>query len=309
MKDKFTHLNLPAGTIRLAVTSRCNMDCFYCHNEGQDKKKLFDLDFDSFKTIIDVSEKFGLRGISFSGGEPFLNKDFPKMIEHVVNMDLPKIDICTNGILVREYIGLLKTSKNINLVIGIDTCNPEKISKQSKIGKTFEYIEQNIKIIKEQRVSFSINTVYSGKNSKEVYEIAEYCKKNEINIRIIEMDTYQHIADSKVSPLFGTFIKKMAEHFDLDLGYAHPGKGFYSRHSNGSEIYFYHSKCHIRDCINCGRCHFRIDAAGQAIPCYSRNFKIPLLKNDSEESYANFLSAIYNLGISPEEEKKGTIKL
>jgi len=309
MKDKFTHLNLPAGTIRLAVTSRCNMDCFYCHNEGQDKKEFLDLDYDSFKKIIETSGKFGLRGVSFSGGEPFLNKDFPKMVEHVVNMALPKIDICTNGILVREHIDLLKTSKNINLVIGIDTCDSKKISKQSKIGKTFKYIEQNIKLLKEQGITFSINTVYSGKNSGEVYEIAEYCKKNEIDIRIIEMDTYQYIADSKVSPLFGVFIKKMSEHFDLDLGYAHPGKGFYSRHSNGSEIYFYHSKCHIRDCFNCGRCHFRIDAAGQAIPCYARNCKISLLKNDPEESHANFLLSIYNLGISPEKEKKGRPKL
>lgn len=30
---------LANGKIRLIVTAKCNLDCFYCHNEGQAKRR------------------------------------------------------------------------------------------------------------------------------------------------------------------------------------------------------------------------------------------------------------------------------
>jgi molybdenum cofactor biosynthesis enzyme MoaA len=32
---------LAANKIRLIVTGKCNLDCFYCHNEGQVKEDTF----------------------------------------------------------------------------------------------------------------------------------------------------------------------------------------------------------------------------------------------------------------------------
>ncbi len=307
MKDKFGFLNIPGGTIRLSITNRCNMDCFYCHNEGQEKNKIYDLSYAHFVQILDTAINFGLRGISFSGGEPLLNKDFNKMLKYAVCLGLPKIDICTNGILLQNYIDILKTSKNISLVIGVDTCRPDEISKQSRAGKPFSYIDQNLKLLKRKNITFCINTVYTRENKTEIYEIIEFCRKRHIDLRIIEMDTLKKISQCRISTDFKKFVTEVSNNYNFILGFFHPGKGFYSKHKNGAEIYFYYAKCHVRDCLNCAKCQFRIDSLGQAIPCYARNCKIPLICNDKEQSFQNFLYAIYNLGIPPEKEKEGIL--
>jgi cyclic pyranopterin phosphate synthase len=278
------------------------MDCFYCHNEGQDKYKRYDLSFADFENIVDIGLQFGLRSVSFTGGEPLLNPDIFKMIAYCEKIGLPKIDLCTNGILINKYIDQLKKVKNLALTIGIDTVDKEKISKQSKIGKKFSEIENNLFLLEKNKIKFSINSVYVCENFDDIVEMIEYCKENKFELRIIEMDTYKKITEEKISESFSEFIKKIEKEFYLKIGYMQPGKGFFGIHKNRARVNFYNAKCHSRDCLNCARCHFRIDSLGYAIPCYAKDLRIPLLVKNSETAKQNFLKAIYNLGIPPEKE-------
>lgn len=300
MKKTFNFLNLPGGTVRLAVTNRCNMNCFYCHNEGQDKDVYHDLTFDDFKKIMEVSQEHGMVGVSFTGGEPFINKDLPKMINWCVENKLKKVDICSNGILIPQNMELLKKSKNISIVIGIDRCDSDLISKQSDIGVKFSQIEKNIQLLKQNGIDFSINTVYTVSNKKQVLEIIEYCRKNDIDQRIIEEDKYEALSVGRISPEFMSFIDEVRDRYALELGYAEPGKGFFAYFDTHSKISFYHSKCHARDCLNCARWALRIDSWGRATPCYARDLRIPILGIPAKEMKQNYLQAIYNLGIPPE---------
>jgi len=303
MKNELNYLSIPNGGIRLSVTNACNMDCFYCHNEGQDKNKRCDLSFSDFKNIINTGSQFGLRSVSFTGGEPLLNSDIFKMIAYCEKIGLPKIDLCTNGILIDKYIDQLKKFKSLALTIGIDTIDKEKISKQSKIGKRFSEIEKALFLLDKNKIKFSINSVYADENFDAIIGMIKYCKENKFELRIIEMDTYKKITNEKISENFSEFIKKIQEKFDLKIGYMQPGKGYFGIHTNGVRVNFYNAKCHSRDCLNCARCHFRIDSSGFAIPCYAKDLRIPLLEKNPETAKHNFLKAIYNLGIPLEKEK------
>lgn len=46
----------------------------------------------------------------------------------------------------------------------------------------------------------------------------------------------------------------------------------------------------------------RIDADGNAIPCYAKKLRIPIVGLPKDKSYKNFLTALYNLGRSPESK-------
>ena len=224
------------------------------------------------------------------------------MIAYCEKIGLKKIDLCTNGILIDKYLDQLKKFKNLALTIGIDTVEKDKISKQSKFGKKFSEIEKKLFLLDKNRIKFSINSVYTGENFDDIIEVIKYCKENKFELRIIEMDTYKKITNEKISESFLEFIKKVEKQFDLKIGYMQPGKGFFGIHKNGSRVNFYNAKCHSRDCLNCARCHFRIDSSGFAISCYARDLRIPLLIKDPEVAKNNFLKAIYNLGIPPEKE-------
>jgi GTP 3',8-cyclase len=302
MKNELNYLSIPNGGIRLSVTNICNMDCFYCHNEGQNKNKRQDLSFIEFRKIIDIGLQFSLKNISFTGGEPLLNPDIFKMIACCKDVGLKKIDLCTNGISIDKYIDQLKKFRNLALTIGIDTVDKEKISKQSKIGKKFSEIEKNLFLLEKNKIKFSINSVYTGENFDDAIEMIKYCRENKFELRIIEKDTYKKITNDKISEIFSKFIKKVEKEFNLKIGYMQPGKGYFGIHSNKARVNFYNAKCHSRDCLNCARCHFRIDSSGFAIPCYAKDLRIPILGKKPETANKNFLKAIYNLGIPPEKE-------
>ena len=292
--NKYSHLNLPSGSLRVAVTNKCNMNCVYCHNEGQDKRFQEDMSFAVFAKIFDIAKKFGLRGISFTGGEPFLNKDLKKMVKYAIKNKLEKIDVCSNAILIKENLGILKMSKDISLAIGIDTIKEDEISKNSETGLPFKEIEENLFLLKSKKVKFSINTVYSG-NDKKTLEIIKYCLNYGFTLRVIELDTKEQDFMSGIK--FERFVKKAIKTLKVNSMTAYPVEDIYCKDANGTEIYFYNAKCHIRDCENCKKWTLRVNSLGEAIPCYAREEKYPI------SSENDFLRAIYNLGIPPEREK------
>jgi len=299
---KYNYLNIPGGVVRLSLTNQCNMNCFYCHNEGQNKTDNQYLSFKDFKFIAKLARKFGLIGFSLTGGESLLNPDFSKILHYIQKLNLKKVDVCTNGILIKKFLKVFSKTDNLDITIGLDRADANKISKQSPTGVLFKEIDKNIQLLKKEKIEVSINSVLTQNNIKVIYQVIEYARDNQIKIRIIEEDTFKHLTNKLMTDRFRNFIKKTIDKYKLtSLGYYHPGKGYFAKHSNKAKIYFYNAKCHSRDCFNCVRCHLRINAKGEVIPCYAnRSLTIPLLKNKAKAEN-NFLKALSMLGLSQEK--------
>jgi len=285
-------IRLPNGNIRISITGRCNMNCFYCHNEGQDKVLPKDLSCGDFVKIFNTAREFGLRKITITGGEPLLHKDFSAIIRYCAQSGLKKIGICTNGILIPRHIETLASMPVIEIAIGIDTCQPDKISKQSDQGILFRDLEKNLRLLKDRGVRFSINTVYAGWNENEVMDICAYCLGNGINLRIIELDTRRFITAETLTDGFADILNKVVGRFGLRKETLPLGKGFVGFDQRGVSVRFYDAYCHNRDCVHCAGWTLRVDANGQAIICYARNEKTPILAVVSETMRANFHKAL-----------------
>lgn len=288
-------LFLPNGNIRVSVTGRCNMNCFYCHNEGQDKTPAPDLAHDDFVRLFNTAREFRLKRITITGGEPLLHKDFPAIIRHCLRGGLKRIGICTNGSLIPRHIETLAASRTIEMAIGIDTCQADRISKQSDRGIRFRDLEKNLQLLRERDVRFSINTVYTGENKDEVMAICAYCLSQGINLRIIELDTRRFITPEPLTTGFVALLNEVISRFTLKKETLPLGKGFVGIDPQGVSVRFYDAYCHNGDCAHCAAWTLRIDAAGEAITCYAQNEKTPLLGEDTAEMSANFYQALLKL--------------
>lgn len=109
--------HLPLNTpfrITIAPTHFCNFKCFYCtHSSSEDDMKKIDfkkvnLTYDQFKKIAYQISEFPnkVKLIAFSGiGEPLINKELPKMIKLLRDLDVAeKIEIFTNGLLLNKEL-------------------------------------------------------------------------------------------------------------------------------------------------------------------------------------------------------------
>jgi len=68
--------------VRLSVTDKCNLRCFYCLPEGH---KDFEeagnrLSFDEIETVMAAFGELGVRRVRITGGEPLLRKDLPTLV-------------------------------------------------------------------------------------------------------------------------------------------------------------------------------------------------------------------------------------
>jgi molybdenum cofactor biosynthesis enzyme MoaA len=108
--------------VRASVSDRCNLDCVYCpKREGMENKVPARLR-GSILTTQDYCQNLsriarnGVEGVSFTGGEPTLNRDLPVLVQHARQV-FDRVELTSNGrFLVRmlpdiaPYLDVLKIS-------------------------------------------------------------------------------------------------------------------------------------------------------------------------------------------------------
>ncbi|MCF6174777.1 MAG: radical SAM protein [Victivallaceae bacterium] len=91
--DSQTATGEPRGRIALQslkelwinTGSLCNLSCPFCfENCSPTSKRLDQVTFDDVQPYIDQAVAIGVERISFTGGEPFINKDFIKILGYVL---------------------------------------------------------------------------------------------------------------------------------------------------------------------------------------------------------------------------------
>src|SRR3954468_2650508 len=89
-------------SLRISVTDRCNIRCFYCMpNENVRFRPRHEiLSFEEIERFVRVVSEIGVHRLRLPGGEPLVRADLPRLVELLAA--LPGIDdiaLTTNGIL------------------------------------------------------------------------------------------------------------------------------------------------------------------------------------------------------------------
>ena len=63
-------------SIRISVTQRCNLNCLYCHREGEILDRNTEMTPNEIQRIVSIAASFGIEKVKLTGGEPLLNSAF-----------------------------------------------------------------------------------------------------------------------------------------------------------------------------------------------------------------------------------------
>jgi cyclic pyranopterin phosphate synthase len=99
IKDKYQR---PIISLRISITNRCNVSCFYCHHDGI-LPKGYEMTVDEIYKILKIAKKIGIDKIRYSGGEPLIREDIVKIIEKTSSLNFKDISLTTNGTLLDKY--------------------------------------------------------------------------------------------------------------------------------------------------------------------------------------------------------------
>ena len=180
-----THDNL-----RISVTDRCNIRCFYCMPEENVKFEAREhvLTFEEIERFVRVAAGLGVRKLRITGGEPLVRKGLPALIEKL--SAIPGIDdlaLTTNGVLLAAQARDLYDAGLRRINIHLDTLDRErffKITRRDQLDKVLEGIEAC------RRIGFGpikINAV-AVRNLVEpdIVPLARFGRERGIEIRYIE---------------------------------------------------------------------------------------------------------------------------
>lgn len=104
--DRFGRLH---DNLRISVTDRCNIRCFYCMPEegGQYAPKQEILSFEEMARFTRIAVKLGIRKVRITGGEPLARKDLHKLIAQLNEIEgIEDIALTTNAVLLGRKSGV-----------------------------------------------------------------------------------------------------------------------------------------------------------------------------------------------------------
>jgi len=202
--DRFgrAHTNL-----RISVTDRCNIRCFYCmpHEDVQFKPRHELLSFEEIERFVRVTARLGVSKLRLTGGEPLVRAELTTLVAKLVAVPgIDEVAMTTNGILLAQHAAALKHAGLQRLNISLDAMDEdtfERIARRRGLDQVLAGIAE------AQRQGFRkirLNAVaIRGITEDEIIPLARFARQQGLELRFIEfmpLDAEQRWQDDQVLP-------------------------------------------------------------------------------------------------------------
>jgi len=175
--------------LRIAVTDKCNLRCFYCMpEEGIDfVKKAELLDYEEIIRLVKLVAKVGVSKIRITGGEPFLRKEIMGLIRSLSRIEgIDKIAITTNGTLTHKYLDELVTLGVTSFNLSIDSIDKDRFNEITR-RDYFEQVMECYHLMLSKNLDLKLNcVVMKDRNIQDIIPMVELSKTDDVSIRFIE---------------------------------------------------------------------------------------------------------------------------
>ena len=178
-------------SVRLSVTDRCNIRCFYCMPEVDaqfvPRERL--LSFEELERLARLLvRRAGVTDLRITGGEPLVRRELPVLIKKLASIEgLEDLSLTTNGILLADQAQALRDAGLKRLNISLDTLDEEifrKIARRDGLAKTISGIDAAISCGFE---SVKLNALaIKGISEPEVTRLVEFALERKVMLRFIE---------------------------------------------------------------------------------------------------------------------------
>ena len=150
-------------TLNCYITNACNLRCEHCFMRATTKYN-DELSLNDWKHILDDFVDNGGESVTFTGGEPMLNIDFPNIVKYAHGKGL-KVTVLSNGTLWREC-DIINLSPHISEIqISLDGFNENSNAKVRGAGH-FDHAVNTIIAFANNGVRTSVSTTFTLDCSK-----------------------------------------------------------------------------------------------------------------------------------------------
>ena len=175
--------------VRLSVTDRCDLRCFYCLPEdyrGDDEPEHW-LTFAEIERLIGAFVALGVRRVRLTGGEPLTRRGLPELASGLARIPgLLDLSLSTNAVGLTRHAEALHTAGVRRINVSLDTLRAERFQQITR-GKLDKVMRGLMTAKATGFAPVKINmVVMQGINDDEVEDMVDFCIEHDFTLRLIE---------------------------------------------------------------------------------------------------------------------------
>lgn len=259
--------------LRVSVTDRCDLRCFYCMSEDMTFLPKSDLlTLEELDRLCSAFIAKGVRKLRLTGGEPLVRRNVMSLVRslsrHLDSGALNELTLTTNGSLLEKFAADLKDNGVRRINVSLDTLDAAKFRAITRWGD-LDKVLRGIEAARSVGLKVKINAVaLKGMNEDEIPTLMEWAHGKDMDLTLIEVMPMGDIGEGRIDqylPLSLLRARLAAQYTLTDLPDDTGGPARYVRVSEtGGRLGFITPMTH-NFCESCNR--VRITCTGTLHTC------------------------------------------
>lgn len=264
----------PVRNLRVAVTKKCNLECVYCHGEGEEKLSNYDcveMTTSEIIRIVRVATSLGISKVKLTGGEPLMRKDIQSIVDGISTISgLKDLSMTTNGTLLASSAERLYNAGLNRINISIPTLKEATYHNLTQ-GKVRDVLNGVRTAVSVGFYPVKLNMlVLKSMNDDAVFEMIEFARKTKTILQLIELEPLNisdrfYSENHKSLDRYEELLKHKAERVETRL-HMHNRRVY---HLPEVKVEFIRPIQNREFCMHCTR--LRVTSDGKLKPCLMRS--------------------------------------
>jgi cyclic pyranopterin phosphate synthase len=268
--------------LRVSVTDRCDLRCFYCMSEDMTFLPKADLlTLEELDRLCTVFIGKGVRKLRLTGGEPLVRRNMMSLVRslsrHLASGALDELTLTTNGSLLSRFAVELAACGMRRINVSLDTLDAGRFRQITRWGEIDKVLD-GIRAAQAAGLRVKINTVaLKNINEDEIPQLIEWAHGEGMDLTLIEVMPLGDIGPGRVEQYLPLSLvrSKLEQRFTLtDLDERTGGPARYTRvRETGGKLGFITPLTH-NFCESCNR--VRITCTGTIHTCLGQEDAVDL---------------------------------
>ena len=182
--NNLTNINVPYSA-QIELTQKCNAKCKFCSfpNLQEQPYANKEMSTEQVKQLIDEISELGVIALSFTGGEPLLRKDLPKLIYHSGIENNLLTGVASNGYLFPKLMKKHDLEGLNYILLSLDYPFPKMHNKFRGIS-VFDKVINTIKLANKRDIKTVISTVVMNDNLPYLDKLCDLANRLNCSIEL-----------------------------------------------------------------------------------------------------------------------------
>ncbi|MCR6734772.1 MAG: GTP 3',8-cyclase MoaA [Afipia sp.] len=189
--------------LRVSVTDRCDLRCFYCMSEDMTFLPKSDLlTLEELDRLCSAFIAKGVRKLRLTGGEPLVRRNVMSLVRslsrHLDSGALDELTLTTNGSLLEKFAAELKDNGVRRINVSLDTLDAAKFRDITRWGDLSKVL-RGIEAARAAGLKVKINAVaLKNLNEDEIPALLEWAHGKDMDLTLIEVMPMGDIGEGRI---------------------------------------------------------------------------------------------------------------